>query len=88
MHHAVSACTLAVTGIEPRLEATRDRSGSSNLYATARSSLRRRRTRISSQYHQVRFGRDAAAIVGICKAVVEADDAARAAGHTRDVSAD
>jgi len=42
MHRAASACTLALTGIEPRLEATRDRSGSSDLYATARGSLRRR----------------------------------------------
>jgi len=33
MHHAVSACTLALTGIEPRLEAPRDRSGLSDLYA-------------------------------------------------------
>ena len=33
-------------------------------------------TRISSQYHQVRTGGDAAAIVGICKAVIEADDRA------------
>ncbi|MGY4421822.1 molybdopterin-dependent oxidoreductase alpha subunit [Bradyrhizobium sp. JR6.1] len=40
-------------------------------------------TRISSQYHQVRFGGDAAAILGICKAVIEADDAARSAGHAR-----
>jgi len=38
MHHAVSACTLASTGIEPELEALRDRSGSSGLYATARGS--------------------------------------------------
>jgi molybdopterin-dependent oxidoreductase alpha subunit len=33
-------------------------------------------TRISTQYHQVRPGGDAAAIVGICKAVIEEDDAA------------
>jgi molybdopterin-dependent oxidoreductase alpha subunit len=33
-------------------------------------------TRISTQYHQVRAGGDAAAIVGICKAVIDADDAA------------
>ncbi len=40
-------------------------------------------TRISTQYHQVRAGGDAAAIVGICKAVIEADDAARIAGRGR-----
>ena len=40
-------------------------------------------TRISTQYHQVAFGGDAAAIVGICKAVIEADDAALAAGRSR-----
>jgi molybdopterin-dependent oxidoreductase alpha subunit len=40
-------------------------------------------TRISTQYHQVRIGGDAAAIVGICKAVIEADDAARASGSMR-----
>jgi molybdopterin-dependent oxidoreductase alpha subunit len=40
-------------------------------------------TRISSQYHQVRFGGDAAAIVGICKAVIEADDKALASGSAR-----
>jgi molybdopterin-dependent oxidoreductase alpha subunit len=33
-------------------------------------------TRISSQYHQVRVGGDAAAILGICKCVIEADDVA------------
>ncbi|WP_028337862.1 MULTISPECIES: FdhF/YdeP family oxidoreductase [Bradyrhizobium] len=40
-------------------------------------------TRISSQYHQVRFGGDAGAIIGICKAVIEADDEARSKGHER-----
>jgi molybdopterin-dependent oxidoreductase alpha subunit len=40
-------------------------------------------TRISTQYHQVRFGGDAAAIVGICKAVIEADDEALASGRSR-----
>jgi molybdopterin-dependent oxidoreductase alpha subunit len=40
-------------------------------------------TRISTQYHQVRSGGDAAAIVGICKAVIEADDAASAARRAR-----
>ena len=40
-------------------------------------------TRISTQYHQVRFGGDAAAVVGICKAVIEADDDALASGRSR-----
>lgn len=40
-------------------------------------------TRISTQYHQVRPGGDAAAIVGICKAVVEEDDAAIETGLGR-----
>src|SRR3954470_1347987 len=40
-------------------------------------------TRISTQYHQVRIGGDAAAIVGICKAVIEADDEALASGRNR-----
>jgi molybdopterin-dependent oxidoreductase alpha subunit len=40
-------------------------------------------TRISTQYHQVRVGGDAAAIVGICKAVIEADDAATASADAR-----
>src|SRR3954468_8140183 len=44
-------------------------------------------TRISTQYHQVRFGGDAAAIVGICKAVIEADDEALASGRARIVDA-
>jgi molybdopterin-dependent oxidoreductase alpha subunit len=37
-------------------------------------------TKISDQYHQVKAGGDIAAILGLCKCVVEADDAARAAG--------
>lgn len=37
-------------------------------------------TIISDQYHQVRSGGDIAAILGLCKVVVEADDKARAAG--------
>ncbi|MBT2861082.1 formate dehydrogenase, partial [Staphylococcus coagulans] len=45
-------------------------------------------TRISSQYHQVRVGGDAAAIVGICKWVIEADDRARADGSARVVDVD
>jgi molybdopterin-dependent oxidoreductase alpha subunit len=40
-------------------------------------------TRISTQYHQVRVGGDGAAIVGICKAVIDADDAARATERER-----
>lgn len=32
-------------------------------------------TRISSQYHQVKAGGDIAAIMGLCKALIEADDA-------------
>lgn len=40
-------------------------------------------TRISSQYYQVRAGGDIAAIVGICKAVIEADDDAKAAKKSR-----
>ncbi|WP_375262009.1 FdhF/YdeP family oxidoreductase [Palleronia sp.] len=38
-------------------------------------------TKISDQYHQLRAGSDIAAILGICKAVIEADDAARAEGR-------
>ena len=37
-------------------------------------------TRISSQYHQVRTGGDIAAILGICKHVFAADDAAKQQG--------
>ncbi|WP_029012944.1 FdhF/YdeP family oxidoreductase [Niveispirillum irakense] len=37
-------------------------------------------TQISGQYHQVRAGGDIAAIAGIAKALLEADDKARAAG--------
>jgi molybdopterin-dependent oxidoreductase alpha subunit len=37
-------------------------------------------TKISDQYLQVKAGGDIAAILGMCKCVVEADDAARAAG--------
>jgi molybdopterin-dependent oxidoreductase alpha subunit len=40
-------------------------------------------TRISSRYLQVRAGGDAAAIVGLCKTVIEADDHASAAGADR-----
>ncbi|VVT02294.1 Protein YdeP [Sphingomonas sp. EC-HK361] len=37
-------------------------------------------TVISDQYHQVRAGGDIAALLGMCKCVVEADDAEKAAG--------
>ncbi|WP_456269338.1 FdhF/YdeP family oxidoreductase [Kushneria sp. AK178] len=40
-------------------------------------------TTISSQYHQVRIGGDIAAIQGMCKVVIEADDRARANGDKR-----
>jgi molybdopterin-dependent oxidoreductase alpha subunit len=45
-------------------------------------------TRISTQYHQVRLGGDAAALVGICKYVIEADDRAKAGGGPRVVDID
>lgn len=38
-------------------------------------------TRISDQYHQLKAGGDVAAILGLCKCVVEADDAAKGAGR-------
>jgi molybdopterin-dependent oxidoreductase alpha subunit len=40
-------------------------------------------TVISDQYHQLKAGSDIAAILGLCKAVIEADDAARARGAKR-----
>ena len=40
-------------------------------------------TEIATQYHQVKAGGDIAALVGVCKAVIAADDAARAAGSPR-----
>jgi molybdopterin-dependent oxidoreductase alpha subunit len=40
-------------------------------------------TRISSHYYQVRAAGDIAAIVGICKVVIEADDEAQRAGTSR-----
>jgi molybdopterin-dependent oxidoreductase alpha subunit len=45
-------------------------------------------TRISTQYHQVRLGGDSAAILGICKHVIEADDRARAGRTPRLVDVD
>ena len=40
-------------------------------------------TQISTQYHQVKVGGDSAAIAGICKALLEADEQAVAAGQPR-----
>ena len=40
-------------------------------------------TQISTQYHQVKTGGDTAAILGICKAVIEADDRAMRSGEPR-----
>jgi molybdopterin-dependent oxidoreductase alpha subunit len=40
-------------------------------------------TQISTQYHQVKAGGDSAAITGICKAVIEADDRAQEQGAAR-----
>jgi molybdopterin-dependent oxidoreductase alpha subunit len=40
-----------------------------------------RSTQISTQYHQVKTGGDIAAIMGMCKYAIEADDAARADGR-------
>jgi molybdopterin-dependent oxidoreductase alpha subunit len=45
-------------------------------------------TTISTQYHQVKVGGDIAAITGICKCVIEADDAARTASRARIVDVD
>jgi molybdopterin-dependent oxidoreductase alpha subunit len=39
-------------------------------------------TTISDQYHQLKAGGDVAAILGLCKCVVEADDHAKAAGKS------
>jgi molybdopterin-dependent oxidoreductase alpha subunit len=40
-------------------------------------------TQISSQYHQIKVGGDKAALMGLCKAIFEADDAARVSGRER-----
>jgi molybdopterin-dependent oxidoreductase alpha subunit len=40
-------------------------------------------TQISTQYHQVRIGGDIAAVTGICKALLAADERAAAAGQPR-----
>jgi len=39
-------------------------------------------TKISSQYHQVKAGGDIAAIMGMCKVLIEMDDRSRAEGRT------
>jgi molybdopterin-dependent oxidoreductase alpha subunit len=43
--------------------------------------LTRKETLISSQYHQLRLGGDIAAIMGMCKYLIEADDRAQAEGR-------
>src|SRR5581483_12459073 len=40
-------------------------------------------TRISSHYYQVRTGGDLAAVTGLCKLLIEADDRARESGGAR-----
>ncbi|WP_058835299.1 FdhF/YdeP family oxidoreductase [Luteimonas abyssi] len=45
-------------------------------------------TRISSVYHQPRAGGDPALLQGLCKAVLELDDLARATGATRVIDVD
>jgi molybdopterin-dependent oxidoreductase alpha subunit len=45
-------------------------------------------TRIATQYHQLKAGGDIAAIVGICKMVIEADDAAKKSGKPRVLDVD
>lgn len=48
-----------------------------------RDMLSRSGVKISSQYHQVRIGGEMIAVQGICKAVIEADDAAQREGLPR-----
>ena len=45
-------------------------------------------TMISDQYHQLKAGGDVAAILGMCKCVVEADDAAKAADRAHIIDHD
>lgn len=45
-------------------------------------------TEISTQYHQVKVGGDIAAITGLCKALIAADDLARESGGPRVVDVD
>jgi len=53
-----------------------------------REMLLREETRISSSYHQVQAGGDIAALMGICKIVIERDDEARAKGAARILDVD
>ncbi|ETX26817.1 FdhF/YdeP family oxidoreductase [Roseivivax isoporae] len=46
-----------------------------------RAMLTGEETVISDQYHQLKAGSDIAAILGVCKAVIEADDGARSDGR-------
>lgn len=46
------------------------------------------KTVIATQYHQLKVGGDIAALTGLCKAVVEADDAARSSGKPRVLDVD
>jgi molybdopterin-dependent oxidoreductase alpha subunit len=50
--------------------------------------LTRSGQKISSQYHQVRTGGDIAAVQGMCKVIIAADDAAKASGGTRVIDVD
>jgi len=50
--------------------------------------LSRHSTPISSQYHQLKAGGDTAAIFGICKTLIEADDKAQADGGPRILDAE
>ncbi|HEY1540862.1 MAG TPA: FdhF/YdeP family oxidoreductase [Xanthobacteraceae bacterium] len=47
-----------------------------------------RPTRISSQYHQINVGGDKAALMGLCKAVFELDDAAKSGSGPRVLDVD
>jgi len=47
-----------------------------------------RQTKISDQYHQLNSGGDVAAIMGICKHVIEADQAAQRDGNKRIIDVD
>ncbi|MFO1465666.1 MAG: FdhF/YdeP family oxidoreductase [Steroidobacteraceae bacterium] len=55
---------------------------------SARQMLAGGETVISTQYHQVKIGGDIAALTGICKSLVEADDEARKRGDARVIDAD
>ncbi len=45
-------------------------------------------TPMNSQYHQIKVGGDKAALMGLCKAVIALDDAAKAAGRPRVLDVD